>query len=257
MLNNSSPGQAVYEPFQVGDTLIAAETCGRICLAIELDPVYVDVAILRWQVFTATGDAVGDGRSFAASRWRGTTREARRRIPRPAAEADGDPPSRRQPRQARLEPRRAGAARGAARLSRASLGGGDGRVAPGGEDAARHGRAHHRRPCGAGRLLPGLGRWVEAERKLQETPTIFKTPSGYVQQSPWLGIANKQLELMGRYMTELGMTPAARSRVASNDPRLALPPTITFTTIYEDKPMAAEELSRRNDEIARRMGNDQ
>ena len=57
------------------------------------------------------------------------------------------------------------------------------------------------------------GRWVEAEEKLKETPVLFKTPSGYVQQSPWLGIANKQLELMGRYMVELGMTPASRSRV--------------------------------------------
>jgi hypothetical protein len=42
-----------------------------------------------------------------------------------------------------------------------------------------------------------------------------KTPSGYVQRSPWLLIANKQLELMGRYMVELGLTPAARSRVMS------------------------------------------
>ena len=33
MLNNSSPGQAVYEPFSgSGTTIIAAETCGRICL---------------------------------------------------------------------------------------------------------------------------------------------------------------------------------------------------------------------------------
>ena len=48
------------------------------------------------------------------------------------------------------------------------------------------------------------GRWVEAEERLRETPTLFKTPSGYVQQSPWLGIVNKQLELMGRYMVELG-----------------------------------------------------
>jgi phage terminase small subunit len=28
------------------------------------------------------------------------------------------------------------------------------------------------------------GRWVEAEEKLKETPTLLKTPSGYVQQSP-------------------------------------------------------------------------
>ena len=59
------------------------------------------------------------------------------------------------------------------------------------------------------------GRWVEAEERLRETPPLVKTPSGYIQQSPWLLIANKQLELMGRYMVELGLTPAARSRVAS------------------------------------------
>lgn len=57
------------------------------------------------------------------------------------------------------------------------------------------------------------GRWVEAERKLKETPMLLKAPSGYVQQSPWLSIANKQLELMGRFMAELGLTPAARRRV--------------------------------------------
>jgi P27 family predicted phage terminase small subunit len=58
-------------------------------------------------------------------------------------------------------------------------------------------------------------RWVEAEEKLKETPVMLKTPSGYVQQSPWLSVSNKQLELMGRYMAELGITPASRSRVAS------------------------------------------
>ncbi len=36
------------------------------------------------------------------------------------------------------------------------------------------------------------GRWVEAEEKLKETPTMFRTPGGYVQQSPWLAVANKQ-----------------------------------------------------------------
>ena len=60
------------------------------------------------------------------------------------------------------------------------------------------------------------GRWVEAEERLRETPPLVKTPSGYVQQSPWLTIANKQLELMGRYMVELGLTPAARSRLGTS-----------------------------------------
>ncbi|WP_223425422.1 site-specific DNA-methyltransferase [Tateyamaria pelophila] len=51
--NNSSPGQAVYEPFMgSGTTLIAAETTGRACYGIELNPAYVDVAVERWQAFT-------------------------------------------------------------------------------------------------------------------------------------------------------------------------------------------------------------
>jgi DNA modification methylase len=64
--NNSSPGQAVYDPFVgSGTTIIAAEMTGRACHAIELNPVYVDVSVLRWQNFTekkATLD--GDGRTF-------------------------------------------------------------------------------------------------------------------------------------------------------------------------------------------------
>ena len=53
MLNNSSPGQAVFDPFcGSGSTLIAAETAGRVCYAVELDPAYVDVAVERWQTFT-------------------------------------------------------------------------------------------------------------------------------------------------------------------------------------------------------------
>ena len=61
--NNSSPGQAVYEPFSgSGTTIIAAEIAGRACHAVELSPAYVDVAMLRWQAFTgqqATLEATG------------------------------------------------------------------------------------------------------------------------------------------------------------------------------------------------------
>ena len=51
--NNSSPGQAVYDPFVgSGTTIIAAEMTGRRCHAIEINPVYVDVAVKRWENFT-------------------------------------------------------------------------------------------------------------------------------------------------------------------------------------------------------------
>lgn len=53
ILNNSKAGEFVYEPFLgSGTTLIAAEMTGRKCLAIELSPAYVDVAVRRWQAFT-------------------------------------------------------------------------------------------------------------------------------------------------------------------------------------------------------------
>jgi len=59
------------------------------------------------------------------------------------------------------------------------------------------------------------GRWVEAERKLKETPVLLRTPAGYVQPSPWLGIANKSLETMHKFMCELSLSPVSRSRVAA------------------------------------------
>ncbi len=68
IVNNSSPGQAIYEPFcGSGTTIIACEKEARSALAIELDPVYVDVAVRRWQNFTGKQAFLdGDGRSFDA-----------------------------------------------------------------------------------------------------------------------------------------------------------------------------------------------
>jgi len=63
IVNNSSPGQAIYEPFSgSGTTIIACEKEARIALAIELEPAYVDVAVTRWQNFTGK-QAVLDGGS--------------------------------------------------------------------------------------------------------------------------------------------------------------------------------------------------
>ena len=66
IVNNSRPGQLVYDPFLgSGTTLIAAEMTGRACCGLELCPAYVDVVVQRWQVFT--GRAAMDqasGQSF-------------------------------------------------------------------------------------------------------------------------------------------------------------------------------------------------
>lgn len=51
--NNSNVGEAVYEPFSgSGTTIIAAEVTDRHCYAMELNPAYVDMAVIRWQNFT-------------------------------------------------------------------------------------------------------------------------------------------------------------------------------------------------------------
>jgi DNA modification methylase len=60
------PGEVVLDTFLgSGTTLLAAEKVGRRCLAVEIEPKFVDVAIRRWQVFTGL-DAVcaATGRTF-------------------------------------------------------------------------------------------------------------------------------------------------------------------------------------------------
>ena len=66
--NNSSTGQAVYEPFcGSGTMIIASEMTGRACHAIELSPAYIDVAVQRWQAFTGEQAVLeGEHASFAA-----------------------------------------------------------------------------------------------------------------------------------------------------------------------------------------------
>lgn len=80
------------------------------------------------------------------------------------------------------------------------------------------------------------GRRVEAAEKLRETPLLIKAPSGYVQQSPWLNVANRQMELMGRYMAEIGLTPASRSRIKASvnlSEPLDMVTKVEFVTVYE------------------------
>ena len=53
ILNNTRRGEIVYDPFLgSGTTLVAAESSGRFCYAMELDPRYVDLSVRRWQQLT-------------------------------------------------------------------------------------------------------------------------------------------------------------------------------------------------------------
>src|ERR1017187_4522615 len=66
ILNHTRPGEACYDPFLgSGSTLIAAESTGRICYGMDIDPKYVDVAVLRWQRFSGQQSVLdGDRRTF-------------------------------------------------------------------------------------------------------------------------------------------------------------------------------------------------
>jgi DNA modification methylase len=53
ILDCSKRGQIILDPFSgSGSTLMAAQRVGRRCYGIEIDPLYVDTAIRRWQNFT-------------------------------------------------------------------------------------------------------------------------------------------------------------------------------------------------------------
>ena len=51
--NHLKAGVALYEPFcGSGTALIAAERTGTRCYAMEIDPIYVEVALRRWERFS-------------------------------------------------------------------------------------------------------------------------------------------------------------------------------------------------------------
>jgi DNA modification methylase len=66
ILDCSARGDIVLDSFLgSGTTLIAAERVGRICMGIELDPLYIDVAIRRWQKHTGNRAIhLATGKSF-------------------------------------------------------------------------------------------------------------------------------------------------------------------------------------------------
>lgn len=58
-------------------------------------------------------------------------------------------------------------------------------------------------------------RWKEAEEFISKHGSIFKTPSGYVQQVPQVSIALQNLKLMQSFCSDFGLTPATRSRITA------------------------------------------
>jgi DNA modification methylase len=69
ILDSTNLDDVVLDPFLgSGTTLLAAERTRRRCHGVELDPLYVDTAIMRWERLTQQQALLSSGQSFASAR---------------------------------------------------------------------------------------------------------------------------------------------------------------------------------------------
>ena len=72
---------------------------------------------------------------------------------------------------------------------------------------------------GLGTLCQAYATLIDAQLQLSKSGILYKTKSGYIQQSPLLGIVNSQVQIITSLLREFGLTPSSRTRVvaASSD----------------------------------------
>jgi P27 family predicted phage terminase small subunit len=72
-----------------------------------------------------------------------------------------------------------------------------------------------------GNLCLALSILVRAHKDMQKATQaggsglLMKVPSGYIQQSPLIGIINGQVEIINRISREFGLTPSSRMRLSA------------------------------------------
>ena len=59
---------------------------------------------------------------------------------------------------------------------------------------------------------------VNAQKQMNKTGILYKSKSGYIQQSPLLGIVHTQTTIVNNLLREFGLTPSSRTRVAIVEP---------------------------------------
>jgi P27 family predicted phage terminase small subunit len=69
-----------------------------------------------------------------------------------------------------------------------------------------------------GNLCQAYSTMITAQEKLNKMGLLYKAPSGYVMQSPLLGVVNQCVDTITKLTREFGLTPAARSRIIVNPP---------------------------------------
>jgi P27 family predicted phage terminase small subunit len=73
--------------------------------------------------------------------------------------------------------------------------------------------------------------WVEAVSSIERYGTMVKSPNGYPMQSPYVAVANRQVDIMVRIAAEFGMTPSSRTRIRVGDK----PPQDPFETFLQHR----------------------
>ena len=59
-------------------------------------------------------------------------------------------------------------------------------------------------------------RWIQAEEGITKSGLMVKTTNGNIIQSPLVGIANKSMLMMHKFLVEFGMTPSSRTRIGKS-----------------------------------------
>ena len=71
-----------------------------------------------------------------------------------------------------------------------------------------------------GNLCQAIATLAQAQKLLNEKGLFYKSPSGYVMQSPALSVANQCIDQITKLSREFGLSPAARSRMmATGEPQ--------------------------------------
>lgn len=55
--------------------------------------------------------------------------------------------------------------------------------------------------------------WLDAMQQVRQYGKVIKSPTGSVFENPYFSIKKRCAELMHKFLTEFGMTPASRTRI--------------------------------------------
>jgi P27 family predicted phage terminase small subunit len=73
--------------------------------------------------------------------------------------------------------------------------------------------------------------WIEAVSSIERYGTMVKSPNGLPMQSPYVAVANRQVDIMVRIASEFGMTPSSRTRIRVGE----RPPEDPFETFLQGR----------------------